>query len=524
MIPVAADLSDRELPHARPVVNGHGPVPIHDYSLPSDISAEEHLLGCAMYDSATWVPRMQDAQITGDSFYDRNHRLLLEAIYRLHAKGTPAETAYVHQELNTAKLLDEVGGMDFLTHVSGKLPDAVDASVFIERVRHLELLRQLQRSAISTIEDCKAFSGGIDDLLADAKKRFAELAESRSSTDIILARLEACRFDPNRRLPDMVPVMFLGKTPILTRGNIASLTAVAKAGKSSTTTAILASTFWDKDHGKDCFTFNGLNLEAHAVIHFDTEQHGKDHEFMQYLVLKRAGVSTPPPWFHSYSRKGATTNQLRDELEVILKTKAKIHKGISLVILDGVADFVNDVNDPKECNPLVAWLESLSVKYNCAILCILHLNPVSTKDSVAKARGHLGSQLQRKGETDLRLKKSEDSITTIFTDPLGTRRKQVLEKDGPCFKWDADEGMHMSCKAAVAKKDATKALIAAESAASVFDHAKKTSLKFADFVRAMMDVNGINQSRAEARFYEMRTLGVLQRDILGFWVLRRPAP
>ncbi|MBR4029001.1 MAG: hypothetical protein IKJ08_05405, partial [Alistipes sp.] len=47
-----------------------------------------------------------------------------------------------------------------------------------------------------------------------------------------------------------------------------------------------------------------------------------------------------------------------------------------------------------ESDALVCALMSLSTKTNTHILCVLHTNPGSDK-----ARGHLGSSLQRKAET-----------------------------------------------------------------------------------------------------------------------------
>jgi hypothetical protein len=78
-----------------------------------------------------------------------------------------------------------------------------------------------------------------------------------------------------------------------------------------------------------------------------------------------------------------------------------------LVCIDGVSDLLTNTNDIKESEELVSNLLVLSSKYNSHILAILHANPKSEK-----ARGHLGSTLERKVETMLLLNRS-GNITTV---------------------------------------------------------------------------------------------------------------
>jgi hypothetical protein len=67
-----------------------------------------------------------------------------------------------------------------------------------------------------------------------------------------------------------------------------------------------------------------------------------------------------------------------------------------LVVIDGIADLQRNTNDLEESDALVTELMALSTLAETHILCVLHTNPGSDK-----ARGHLGSSLQRKAETVL---------------------------------------------------------------------------------------------------------------------------
>jgi hypothetical protein len=67
-----------------------------------------------------------------------------------------------------------------------------------------------------------------------------------------------------------------------------------------------------------------------------------------------------------------------------------------LVVIDGIADLQRNTNDLEESDALVTELMALSTLAKTHIMCVLHTNPGSDK-----ARGHLGSSLQRKAETVL---------------------------------------------------------------------------------------------------------------------------
>jgi hypothetical protein len=74
-----------------------------------------------------------------------------------------------------------------------------------------------------------------------------------------------------------------------------------------------------------------------------------------------------------------------------------------LVVIDGIADLQRNTNDLEESDALVGSLMSISTQTNTHILCVLHTNPGSDK-----ARGHLGSSLQRKAESVLYVHRNGD--------------------------------------------------------------------------------------------------------------------
>jgi hypothetical protein len=114
-----------------------------------------------------------------------------------------------------------------------------------------------------------------------------------------------------------------------------------------------------------------------------------------------------------------------------------LHGGIHSVLLDGAADFLKDVNSVEESFAAVERLHKLAIQYETTIVCVIHFNP-----ETEKTRGHFGSQLARKAETNLQLSKDKNDVTTVHTS--SSRHAHIAKTHGPRFKWSDSEQRHVS--------------------------------------------------------------------------------
>ena len=89
-----------------------------------------------------------------------------------------------------------------------------------------------------------------------------------------------------------------------------------------------------------------------------------------------------------------------DFIDYILNDKLE-GKDIGLVVLDGIADLVADVNNLEQCNEAIQKLMSWTDELQCHIVTIIHSNYGSDKPT-----GHLGSFLEKKAETQIKLEKN----------------------------------------------------------------------------------------------------------------------
>jgi hypothetical protein len=202
-------------------------------------------------------------------------------------------------------------------------------------------------------------------------------------------------------VPDKpVPILRVNGKDVLSEGNLLNVQAQLKAGKTAVIGAMIAAIFPAARLGADTLGFSAENTEGLAVIHFDTEQSRFDHDSLIRRSLARAGLKEPPDWFYSYSITDLDDGVRLDAFLLAIANAAEAHGGVFAIILDGIADICMDPNDPPESFALVRKLQTTAINYSCGIITVLHENPGS---DIGKTRGHLGSQLARKAETNLRL-------------------------------------------------------------------------------------------------------------------------
>ncbi len=246
--------------------------------------------------------------------------------------------------------------------------------------------------------------------------------------------------------PPKEPVtrLFLAGKPIATPGNLQTMTAKAKTGKTAATGATVAAVICAATGTTvlhlDTFKFTASNPAGHAVIVIDTEQSPYDAWTCYQRNLQRAGTEQDPAWLLHFALVGYTVAKRKEALALALEYAKTTFGGVFLVILDGVAHFVSSVNELEECNTLADWLRELSVNYDTAMLCIIHSNEgLKTGDD---SRGHLGKQLMRDAESNLLLKKTGE-VTTITSERQ--RKAPITEQDEVAFKWSDEHQRHVTC-------------------------------------------------------------------------------
>ena len=295
------------------------------------------------------------------------------------------------------------------------------------------------------------------------------------------------RFDVHNPPPKPVSVVTIAGKGVATAGNLVVILSQLKTGTSNFCGALMASTM---NPTGDCLGITGLNPNGLPLLHFDTEQSEYDHHQICVQMLRRAGLDEPPPWFNSY---WLTQDPVKDRRRAVAEAMRRFAISGKLwgVVIDGVGDLCVDLNDPTESFGLVEELHALAIAYYCTIFCRLHENPGDNK--TGKTRGHLGSQLERKAETNLRLEKDSNEVVTVYTER--SRHCHIPKDIGPCFAWNESAGMHLSRASGNVEKENAKAQEITGVLVRIFT--SKPLLSYGELRTAIMENRGVTQRTAE---------------------------
>ena len=169
-------------------------------------------------------------------------------------------------------------------------------------------------------------------------------------------------------------------------GDIHALTGKSGNGKTMTFTAMIVALLGKAQGELRCCLPAG---RARKVVYVDTEMGLNDTN----LVVKR--VYTLMGWDWSEDREEFQVYRLREVTDIAQRwrivLKAMWEERPEAVFLDGMLDFVDDLNDNGECMKLVREVMAAATVFNVSLWCLLHENPGNEKMA-----GHLGTALERK--------------------------------------------------------------------------------------------------------------------------------
>lgn len=218
--------------------------------------------------------------------------------------------------------------------------------------------------------------------------------EQALECDLARERVTPYIVDMRKALPDIEPLISIGGSCVCSRGNISAICGEAKSRKTFLTSALVASAIALPAERINNFK-NICNNMYLNVLWVDTEQ-GEQHV---RKVIKRITQMTGAALGGAIVEPRLTTLALRElaprQRKQMLYDAMRI--GVyDIVVIDGIADLQRNTNDLEESDALITELMALSTHSRSHIICVLHTNPGSDK-----ARGHLGSSLQRKAESVL---------------------------------------------------------------------------------------------------------------------------
>ena len=237
-----------------------------------------------------------------------------------------------------------------------------------------------------------------------------------------LQRLERRRITPHSMIPKRRFLFEMFDKPCFARGELVGITGRAKSGKTFFTSILMALGVCGEVLG-----IKRIDPKPLRVLWYDTEQSEESTQEILCDRIMRLWQRNMP--------EGESIENFPSEMFDIFNVRAEawldrlplLEEAIreykpDLVILDGIRDLVNDINDGILSQQVIERLMNLASETDCCIVSILHQNKASDDKNL---RGWIGTELTYKSFEVYECSKDSDRIFSI---------KQTMTR-----KYDIDE-------------------------------------------------------------------------------------
>ncbi|MBU4299300.1 replicative DNA helicase [Patescibacteria group bacterium] len=153
---------------------------------PQSIEAEISLLGCLMLDKNAIV-KVVDF-LRPEDFYRGLHRDIYRVCRELFERGEPIDILSVSERLKDKKLLEEVGGVSYLTELINSVPTASHIFNYAKIVQKKRILRDLISASQEIGNLGYKETEEIDKVLDEAEKRIFSIAQKSLTQKFILVK------------------------------------------------------------------------------------------------------------------------------------------------------------------------------------------------------------------------------------------------------------------------------------------------------------------------------------------------
>jgi replicative DNA helicase len=146
---------------------------------PQNIEAEQAVLGAIFLDSSALT--LASEVLVPEDFYRASHQKIFTAMLKVADKGEPVDLVTVTAELADSKMLEEVGGVSYLSELADSVPTAANVEYYARIVEEKSILRRLIRTATSIAQEGYTREDEVDALLNEAEKKIMEVSQRKNA-------------------------------------------------------------------------------------------------------------------------------------------------------------------------------------------------------------------------------------------------------------------------------------------------------------------------------------------------------
>jgi replicative DNA helicase len=146
---------------------------------PQNQEAEQAVLGAIFLEPSSLT--VASEVLIPEDFYRAAHQKIFDVMLNLNDKGKAVDLITVTEELAAAKLLEDTGGVSYLSELAASVPTAANIEYYARIVEEKSLLRRLIRTATGIAQDGYSREDEVESLLSEAEKSILEVAQRKNA-------------------------------------------------------------------------------------------------------------------------------------------------------------------------------------------------------------------------------------------------------------------------------------------------------------------------------------------------------
>ena len=119
--------------------------------MPHNLEAEQAVLGCILIDTTSQADVL--AMMREEDFYSASHKDIYATMLKIYQKSVPVDFVTLADQLDKEKILDKVGGIEYITTLTNVVPSAAHATYYCNIVKSDSIRRKLIVSGQKIIEN-----------------------------------------------------------------------------------------------------------------------------------------------------------------------------------------------------------------------------------------------------------------------------------------------------------------------------------------------------------------------------------
>jgi replicative DNA helicase len=147
---------------------------------PHSPEAEQGVLGCALLSPnecmGECIERLKEGE---EVFYDLRHQTIFRTLAEMYDHQEPIDIITLQQRLKNQQLLEEVGGIAYLSALPDAVPSAANLSYYLDIVQEKSLLRKMIHTCTEVVGRVYDFEGEVDALMDEVERDILRISESR---------------------------------------------------------------------------------------------------------------------------------------------------------------------------------------------------------------------------------------------------------------------------------------------------------------------------------------------------------